>query len=114
MKHEAQHTDDAGCPWRASLRVLGGKWKGLILWRLSEAPLRFGELKRQVEGITDKMLTEQLRELAVDGLVSRQDFDEVPPRVLYSLTPYGETALPAVFAMSRWGRAHLARTAADG
>ncbi len=111
-EHEKRHSDDDRCPWRTSLRALGGKWKGLILWRLSEQPLRYGELKRLVEGVTDKMLAEQLRELEADGLVSRRDFDEVPPRVLYSLTDYGETALPAVFAMTQWGREHLARTSA--
>ena len=109
----AKHTDDPRCPWRAALRALGGKWKGLILWRLSEASRRFGELKRLVDGITDKMLAEQLRELEADGLISRRDFRAVPPRVLYSLTEYGETALPAIFAMTRWGRVHLARTPAE-
>lgn len=108
-----RHTDDSRCPWRASLRALGGKWKGLILWRLSEESLRFGALKRLVEGITDKMLAEQLRELEADGLVSRRDFGEVPPKVLYSLTEYGKTALPAVFAMTRWGSEHLARMSAE-
>ena len=108
--HAKKHTDDASCPWRAALRALGGKWKGLILWRLENDPMRFGELRRAVEGVTEKILAEQLRELESDGLVARRDFDETPPRVEYSLTAYGRDALPVVYEMTRWGYRHLERS----
>ena len=104
-----RHTDDSSCPWRAALDALGGKWKGLILWRLEAAPMRFGELRRAVEGITEKILTQQLRELETDGLIARHDHRERPPRVEYSLTAYGRDALPVVYEMTRWGRRHLDR-----
>ena len=104
-----RHTDSPSCPWRAALGALGGKWKGLILWRLESGAMRFGELRRAVEGVTEKILAEQLRELESDGLIARQDYRESPPRVEYSLTQYGSDALPVVYELTRWGRRHLDR-----
>ncbi len=79
----------------------------MILWPLSERPHRFGELRRQVPGVTEKVLTTQLRELEADGIVHREVYDEVPPRVEYSLTPLGEKLNDALLPLEAWGRAHL-------
>ncbi|WP_113975052.1 winged helix-turn-helix transcriptional regulator [Nocardia puris] len=82
------------CGLDATLSVLNGKWKMLILWPLSERPHRFGELRREVRGVTEKVLTTQLRELEADGIVHREVYDEVPPRVEYSLTPLVTDSTP--------------------
>ncbi|WP_280269040.1 winged helix-turn-helix transcriptional regulator [Nocardia wallacei] len=95
------------CGLDATLSVLNGKWKMMILWPLSERPHRFGELRRQVPGVTEKVLTTQLRELEADGIVHREVYDEVPPRVEYSLTPLGEKLNDALLPLEAWGRAHL-------
>ncbi|MGK8502699.1 winged helix-turn-helix transcriptional regulator [Nocardia asiatica] len=79
----------------------------LILWPLSERPHRFGELRRQVPGITEKVLTTHLRELEADGIVHREVYDEVPPRVEYSLTPLGEQLNAALLPLEAWGRENL-------
>jgi len=98
-------------PVTTTLRVLGGKWKPLILYVIEQAqPVRFNELHRQVTGITQKMLTQQLREMQKDGLVSRKVFPEVPPRVEYSMTEYGESLSPVLRSMWNWGEKHRART----
>jgi DNA-binding HxlR family transcriptional regulator len=94
------------CPVSLTLKVIGGKWKPAILWHLSEGYRRFGELKRRIPNITQKMLTQQLRELEQDGVVSRKVFAEVPPHVEYSLTMYGKTLEPILRQMCRWGEAH--------
>ncbi|MFC4377760.1 winged helix-turn-helix transcriptional regulator [Nocardia halotolerans] len=95
------------CGLDATLSVLNGKWKMMILWPLSERPHRFGELRRQVHGVTEKVLTTQLRELAADGIVHRTVYDEVPPRVEYSLTPLGALLNNALLPLEAWGREHL-------
>ena len=106
MRHERYDTSPA-CPVEACLEVVGGKWKGVILYHLLGGTLRFGALRRFVPGVTARMLTNQLRELERDGIVSREVFAEVPPRVEYSLTPLGRTLRPVVRAMGRWGAAYL-------
>lgn len=90
-----------------TLKVIGGKWKPLLLWNLSQATRRFSELQRLMEGITQKMLTQQLRELEDDGLISRKVYPVVPPKVEYSLTEYGKTLQPVLNAMSKWGSNHF-------
>ncbi|NEW27660.1 winged helix-turn-helix transcriptional regulator [Nocardia cyriacigeorgica] len=95
------------CGLDATLSVLNGKWKLLILWPLSERPRRFGELRRAVPGVTEKVLTTQLRELEADGIVHREVYDEVPPRVEYSLTPLGALLNDALLPLEAWGREHL-------
>ena len=82
------------CPIGATLNVISGKWKPLILWELHDEPRRFTHIKRAVEGVTQKMLTQQLRELEADGLITRQVYDEMPLRVEYSITALGKTLFP--------------------
>lgn len=98
------------CGLDATLSVLNGKWKMMILWPLSERPHRFGELRRSVRGVTEKVLTAHLRELEADGIVHREVYDEVPPRVEYSLTPLGEQLNNALLPLEAWGREHLMDT----
>jgi DNA-binding HxlR family transcriptional regulator len=94
------------CPVTATLNVIGGRWKPLILYSLKDRTIRFGELKRMMPGITQKMLTQQLRELERDGIVSRRVYPQVPPKVEYALTEFGETLGPIMKSMSQWGLNH--------
>ena len=95
------------CGLEAALEVVGGKWKPLVLWALSSGLRRFGELRRLVVGISEKMLIQQLRELEADGVVDREDYREVPPKVEYSLTPFGVSLRHALGPLCEWGqRAH--------
>ncbi|AEV37052.1 transcriptional regulator, HxlR family [Pseudovibrio sp. FO-BEG1] len=102
-----------GCPVEAALELIGGKWKGVILFHLMEGTQRFGELKKQVGTVTQRMLTKQLRELETDGLVSRKVFAVVPPHVEYSLTPKGETLRPIIMALRDWGVEHAVKEEAE-
>ncbi|SFT47078.1 transcriptional regulator, HxlR family [Pseudovibrio denitrificans] len=102
-----------GCPVEAALELIGGKWKGVILFHLMEGTQRFGELKKQVGTVTQRMLTKQLRELETDGLVSRKVFAVVPPHVEYSLTPKGETLRPIIMALRDWGAEHAVKEEAE-
>ncbi|SFK92258.1 transcriptional regulator, HxlR family [Pseudovibrio ascidiaceicola] len=104
-----QYNCSQGCPVEAALELIGGKWKGVILYHLMEGTQRFGELKKQVGTVTQRMLTKQLRELEIDGLVSRKVFAVVPPHVEYSLTPKGETLRPIITALRDWGVDHAVR-----
>ena len=97
------------CPVEATLHVIGGKWKVLIMWHLKDNIRRFSELRRMMPGVTQKMLTQQLRELENDGLINRKVYAQVPPKVEYSLTEYGNTLKPILNAMCRWGTAYLER-----
>ncbi|MBY4638982.1 helix-turn-helix transcriptional regulator, partial [Gluconacetobacter entanii] len=91
----------------ATLELFGGKWKALILYHLFEdGVLRFGELRRRLPNVTQRMLTNQLRELEADGLVSRTVFPEVPPHVEYALTDLGKTLEPVIKALKTWGDMH--------
>lgn len=92
------------CPVETSLELLSGKWKPRILWKLhNQGVLRFGELKRELADITPKMLTQQLRDLENDGLVTRKVYAQVPPKVEYSLSPFGETLKPILNSIAQWG-----------
>ena len=95
------------CPVEATLDLIGGKYKALILWHLSEGTLRFSELRRAITGVTPKMLTQQLRELEAQALISREVFPVVPPRVEYSLTDLGRSLMPILVAMRDWGAEYL-------
>jgi DNA-binding HxlR family transcriptional regulator len=98
-----RHPEGSTCPVETTLRIVGGKWKAVILFRLMDGPKRFSELKRLLTGATQQMLTQQLRELERDGIVHREVYAAVPPKVEYSLTPLGRTLEPVLVAMSRWG-----------
>ena len=91
------------CPLTLTLEIIGGKWKALVMYHLRKGPLRTSEIKRSIPKITQKMLTQQLRELENDGLVMRRVYDNIPPKVEYSLTPMGETATPLLSALCAWG-----------
>ena len=91
------------CPVNTTLSVIGGKWKVLILYHLVEQTQRFNELRRLLPEITQRMLTLQLRELEEDGLIHREVYPVVPPKVEYSLTDLGRTLLPVIGAMHQWG-----------
>jgi DNA-binding HxlR family transcriptional regulator len=98
-----------GCGLEAALAVVGGKWKPIVLWHLTPGPRRFGELRRLVTGISEKMLVQQLREMESDGIVARKDFREIPPRVEYSLTGFGVSLSEALRPLCDWGREHMSR-----
>ncbi|OBC13411.1 HxlR family transcriptional regulator [Mycobacterium sp. 852013-50091_SCH5140682] len=95
------------CPVETTLAVIGGKWKAVLIFHLMHGGThRFAELRRKVPGISERVLTSQLRELVRDGVVRREVFPEIPPRVEYSLTEYGETLRPVTDAMCAWGKRH--------
>ncbi|MEM8488881.1 MAG: helix-turn-helix domain-containing protein [Bacteroidota bacterium] len=92
------------CPVTYCLQMIGGKWKPVILYLLSNGVDRFGVMRRAIDGISKQMLTKQLRELERDDIISRTVFAEVPPRVEYALTEKGESLLPVIQAMKAWGK----------
>jgi DNA-binding HxlR family transcriptional regulator len=99
----------SGCPLTAALAALGGKWKLIILYWLAESPKHFAALRRAMPGISQKVLTQQLRELISDGIVRRQPKGAIPSPVVYSLTDYGRSVLPLVEDVRLWGRTHMER-----
>lgn len=92
------------CPVDATLHMIGGKYKSIILWHLVERTMRFHELQKIVPCATPKMLTQQLRELEQDGLISRKVYPVVPPKTEYSLTEFGTSLIPVLDAMCNWGK----------
>lgn len=97
--------DENTCPVTATMKVLGGKWKPILINAIYfTAPARFGELKRSVIGITQSMLTQQLRELEDDGIISRKIYAEIPPKVEYTLTDFGLTLSPVIQTLAEWGK----------
>jgi DNA-binding HxlR family transcriptional regulator len=103
---------DASCPSRTALHRIGDRWTALIVGILAERPHRFGELRRRIGGISQKMLTQTLRSLERDGLVSREAFATVPVTVEYALTPLGETLVPVLAGVRDWAEAHVAEVVA--
>lgn len=95
------------CPVEATLTLIGGKYKALILWNLADGKLRFSQLRKVVSGATAKMLTQQLRELEAQELVHREIFPVIPPHVEYSLTDLGRSLMPILVAMRDWGADYL-------
>lgn len=102
------HTDDIPCGLDAALQVMGGKWKPLILFHLHSGPKRLGEVKRLVAGVSEKVLIQQLRELTAAGVLTRHDHQQVPPRVDYTMTPFGMTLARALMPLCSWGTEHRA------
>jgi DNA-binding HxlR family transcriptional regulator len=100
-----------GCPLTAALAALGGKWKLIIVYWLAESPKHFAALRKAMPSISQKVLTQQLRELMNDGIVNRDPKGAVPAPVEYSLTEYGQSVLPLVENVRLWGRGHLERSA---
>lgn len=97
------------CGLDAAIDVMGGKWKVLILWALhADEHLRFGQLRREVPGISERILTMQLRELEKAGVVHRETYHQVPPKVEYSLTPLGHSLVTALIPLGEWGTKHMA------
>ncbi|HEY0124956.1 MAG TPA: helix-turn-helix domain-containing protein [Rhizobium sp.] len=91
-----------------TLRIIGGKWKPMILYFLLNGPKRYGELKRAIEGVSHKMLIQQLKELEADRVLTRTDYKEVPPRVDYALTPLGRSLAAAIVPLCTWGTQNMA------
>ena len=100
---------DPKCGLDVAFSILGGKWKPLALYYLASGPHRFGELRRLVDGVSEKVLIQQLRELTEDGIVSRTDHREVPPRVDYAITDYGRSLAQALLPLCAWGNANRSR-----
>ncbi|CAN5621202.1 helix-turn-helix domain-containing protein [soil metagenome] len=100
-----------GCPAEITLAVINGTWKVPILFHLQRQTLRFSELRREVQGVSKKVLTHQLREMERDGIVARKVYAQVPPKVEYSLTTTGRSLMPVVKVMCKWGAARARREA---
>ncbi|WP_299809609.1 helix-turn-helix domain-containing protein [uncultured Roseibium sp.] len=100
------------CGLDAALRVIGGKWKPLVLYFLRKGPMRYGELRRSVRGVSDKVLIQQLKELEAHGIILRTDYGEVPPRVDYTLTPLGCSLADTLTSLCVWGEKNAATIAA--
>jgi len=96
------------CGLDAAIDVVGGKWKPMVLWALHVQPRRFGVLRRELPGISEKVLIQQLRELVRDGVVHREVVEQVPPNVVYSLTELGESLDRALAPLGEWGEQHMA------
>lgn len=105
MKARSCHL--TSCPVSVALEVFGGKWKLQIIWILHENSLRFGELKRQLPGVSEKILIQALKDLTEDGIIIRIQYPEVPPRVEYHLTEVGRSLLPILKELSNWSIEHL-------
>lgn len=94
-------------PVETTLELIGGKWKPLIIWHLKDKTMRFNELKKSLPNVTQKMLTQQLREMEYHGFIHRKVYAQVPPKVEYSLTELGETLIPLLEIMCQWGTYYL-------
>ena len=112
-KHRVRENPVEGCPLTAAFAAIGGKWKLIIIYWLAESPKHFAALRKAMPGISQKVLTQQLRELVNDGIVNREPKGAVPAPVEYSLSKYGQSVLPLVENVRLWGRGHLARGADD-
>ena len=114
MKASQRTTQIAPCPMKSATETFGGRWRPGILWRLLDGPKRYGELRRDMPWISEKILIRHLRDLENEGLVNRHDHGTQPPRVDYSLTDYGQTLGPVLREMAAWGKKHLAKVGPGG
>lgn len=96
-----------GCSVEAAIGLIDGKWKSVILFHLMSGTLRFNEIRRHIPNVTQRMLTNQLRELEQDGLIERKVYAQVPPKVEYSLSELGRSMVPVLLALKEWGDAHI-------
>lgn len=103
----ANFNEDVACPMTATLEYIGGRWKCIILFYLTSGTRRFGEIAARIPAISRKVLTQQLKELESHGLIVRQQYNEIPPRVEYALTYLGKSLSPVFMAMSDWGKEHV-------
>jgi len=103
----ASFNEDVACPMTATLGYIGGRWKCIILFYLTSGKRRFGEIAARIPTISRKVLTQQLKELESGGLILRKQYNEIPPRVEYSLTDLGKSLSPVLKAMSTWGKTHV-------
>jgi DNA-binding HxlR family transcriptional regulator len=101
-------TGGFSCGLDATLRIISGKWKPLVLFFLHDGPRRYGEIKRLIQGVSDKVLIQALKDLQADQVLSRTDYQEVPPRVDYALTPLGLSLAAAIVPLCTWGTEHMA------
>jgi DNA-binding HxlR family transcriptional regulator len=106
--HEPCGTGGFSCGLDATLRLISGKWKPLVLFFLRDGSKRYGELKRAIKDVSDKVLIQQLKDLEADGVLARTDYKEVPPRVDYALTPLGRSLAEAIVPLCTWGTEHMA------
>lgn len=106
MRHE-DYTCNFGCAVEAAIEVIGGKWKGVVLYHLQDGTKRFNELRKIIPSVTQRMLTRQLRELEMDGVIERKVYAEVPPKVEYSITEFGKSLAPIIAALEKWGNQHI-------
>ncbi|MEQ9620206.1 MAG: helix-turn-helix domain-containing protein [Deltaproteobacteria bacterium] len=104
MASKSSKETKEACPVSTAINAFGGKWKPDILYFLNQAPRRFNELRRLIPNVTQRMLTQQLRELQRDGLVNRKQFMEIPPKVVYSLTDLGRSLMPIFNTLENWGK----------
>ncbi|MGC6372437.1 winged helix-turn-helix transcriptional regulator [Pseudomonas sp. K2I15] len=102
---------DTGCGLNATLRIISGKWKPLVIFFLRGGPKRYGELKRLIPGVSDKVLIQSLKDLEADRVLTRTDYKEVPPRVDYTLTPLGRSLADAIIPLCTWGTENAAQMA---
>jgi DNA-binding HxlR family transcriptional regulator len=103
MSLNFSNNDPDHCPAETALKAISGRWKLLILISLFAGVKRFGQLHKELQGISQKILTQQLRELELDGVIHREVYPEIPPKVEYSLTAFGETLKPIILQMHQWG-----------
>ncbi|MNL17762.1 putative HTH-type transcriptional regulator YtcD [compost metagenome] len=103
----ANFNEDVACPMTATLEYIGGRWKCVILFYLTTGTRRFGEIGARIPAISRKVLTQQLKEMERDGLITRKQYNEIPPKVEYSLTELGKSLTPVFQAISSWGKTHV-------
>ncbi len=106
-KRHENYNCNFGCSVEAALEIIGGKWKGVILFHLMSGTKRFNELRRLIPNVTQRMMTLQLRELEADGVVARKIYQQIPPRVEYSLTEFGRSLEPILLLVRDWGDEHI-------
>jgi DNA-binding HxlR family transcriptional regulator len=108
---KTSETCDPGCGLNTTLRIIAGKWKPLVIFFLRDGQKRYGELKRLIPGVSDKVLIQALKDLQADYVLARTDYKEVPPRVDYALTPLGRSLADAIIPLCTWGSANTAEMA---